>query len=403
MKFAHMADVHIGSWRDPRLKDLSIEAFIKAIEISLDNHVDFILISGDLFNTALPGIDNLKSVVKELRQLHAKKVPVYIIPGSHDFSPSGKTMIDVLEEAGLVKNVVKGTVKDDKLFLKFTVDEKTGCKITGILGKRGSLERHYYESLDIEHLEKEPGNKIFMFHSAIKELMPNDFGQMDSMELSLLPKGFDYYAGGHVHIVKEFHEQDHKLIVYPGPVFPANFSEIEKLGQGGFFIYDNGKLIREDLNVKNTFLIDIDSDHKTPQEVERAIYDMISGKQFINTIVLIKIGGKLKTGKLSDIKFKEVFERIYLQGAYFIMKNTSKVSSEEYEEIKLDEKDFEDVEDALVKEHLGQIKVKGFDAEKEYRTTKELLQALSSEKHEGEKVYEYEDRIKKEIDKILEL
>ena len=127
MKFAHMADVHIGSWRDPKLRDLSTEAFLKATLICVEQHVDFVLIAGDLFNTALPGIDNLKLVVKALRALRSQKIPVYIIPGSHDFSPSGKTMIDVLEEAGLVKNVVKGTVKDEKLFLKFTVDEKTGC------------------------------------------------------------------------------------------------------------------------------------------------------------------------------------------------------------------------------------------------------------------------------------
>jgi DNA repair protein SbcD/Mre11 len=180
MKFAHMADVHIGSWRDPRLKDLSTDAFIKAMHICIESNVDFILISGDLFNTALPGIDSLKTVVKEFKKTHMRNIPVYIIPGSHDFSPSGKTMIDVLEEAGLVINVVKGTVKEGKLFLKFTIDEKTGVKITGLLGKRGTLEKHYYEKLDIEHLEKESGRKIFMFHSAIKELMPNDYGQMDS-------------------------------------------------------------------------------------------------------------------------------------------------------------------------------------------------------------------------------
>lgn len=397
MKFAHMADVHIGSWRDPKLKELSTEAFIKAVSMALEHNVDFILISGDLFNTALPGIDSLKAVVKELRALRNKKVPVYIIPGSHDFSPSGKTMIDVLEEAGLVKNVVKGSVKDDRLFLNFTIDEKTGCKITGLLGKKGTLERNYYERLDIEHLEQEPGHKIFMFHSAIKELMPNDFGQMDSMELSLLPKNFDYYAGGHVHIVKEFSEADYPLIVYPGPVFPANFSELEKLGVGGFYVYDNGTLIREELNIKNTFLIDIDAEHKSPEEVERAVYDRISGKQFLNTIVMLKVSGRLKNGKASDIQYKEIFEKIYSQGAFFIMKNTSKLLSEEFEEIRIEEKGIEEVEDALIKEHLGQIKT-SFD---EYSFTKQLMEILASEKHEGEKVHEYDERIKKEADRLL--
>ena len=53
MKFSHIADVHIGCWRDPKLKDLSTEAFIESINESIKEKVDFILIAGDLFNTAL--------------------------------------------------------------------------------------------------------------------------------------------------------------------------------------------------------------------------------------------------------------------------------------------------------------------------------------------------------------
>ncbi len=407
MKFAHLADVHIGSWRDPKLKDLATEAFIKAMEISLHKKVDFILISGDLFNTALPGIDNLKSVVKEFKILKEKDVPVYVIPGSHDYSPSGKTMIDVLEEAGLLVNVFKGKVVDEKLQLKFTKDEKTGAKITGILGRRGTLEKLYYQDLDLEHLEKEHGKKIFMFHTSITELKPGSKSAMDSTDVSYMPKNFDYYAGGHVHIVHKFDFKDHKNVVYPGPLFPANFEELEELGNGGFYIYDDAKhehkLEREELPIKNTFKIHINCEHKSPEEVDSMICALIKGKEFINTIVLIRVAGKLKTGKVSDINFREIFNKCYTQGAFFVMRNTVKIVSAEYEEIKIDQKNPEDVEEAIIKEHLGQIKVHGFDSEIESRITREMMHLLASEKHEGEKVYEYEERVKKEVDRLLEL
>ena len=203
MKFSHIADCHIGAWRDPKLKELNIQAFFEAIDISIKENVDFILISGDLFNTALPGIDKLKDVVKVLKNLSDKEISVYLIPGSHDFSPSGRTMLDVLEQAGLCINVVKGTVENSKLRLKFTIDKKTNAKITGMLGKRGMLERSFYEELDRDSLEKEPGFKIFMFHTALTELKPKHLERMDSAPISLLPKNFDYYAGGHVHIVEK--------------------------------------------------------------------------------------------------------------------------------------------------------------------------------------------------------
>ena len=401
MKFSHLSDCHVGSWRDPRLKELSIEAFRKAIDSSISNDVDFILISGDLFNNALPSIDNLKIVVKEFQKARQKGIAVYVIPGSHDYSPSGKTMIDVLEEAGLARNVFKGHAKHGKLFLQFTIDKKSGAKITGMLGRRGTLERSYYEALDIESLEKEPGTKIFMFHSAIAEMMPKEFALMDACPLSFLPRGFEYYAGGHVHIVKHEDFKDHKNVVYPGPLFPASFPELESLGNGGFFIYEDGKIRREELNLKNTFIIDVDADHKSPQEAYGMISAEIKDKEFINTIVLIKLHGTLKAGKPSDINFHDIFEQIYSQGAFYVLKSTSRLQSEEFEEVKIEQQDMESVEDSLIKEHLSQQKT--FPKDKEYVVIKDLMKAFSSEKHEGEKVHEYEDRIRKETDRILDV
>ena len=407
MKFAHMADVHIGSWRDPKLKDLSTEAFIKATDICISKKVDFVLIAGDLFNTALPGIDGLKSVVKEFKKLKNDNIPIYVIPGSHDYSPSGKTMIDVLEEAGLLVNVFKGNIEGGKLRLTFTKDEKTGVNITGILGRRGTLEKLYYQELELNSLEHEKGKKIFMFHTSVTEMKPGSKSIMDSTDISYFPKGFDYYAGGHVHVINKYDFKDHKNVVYPGPLFPANFEELEELGCGGFYIYDDSqkenKLIREDINLKKVFKIHIDCEHKSPEEVDESINEKIKGKELVNTIVLIRVEGKLKTGKVSDINFREIFNKLYSQGAFFAMRNTVKVVSAEYEEIKIDQKNPEEVEDAIINEHLGQIKVTGMDSDKELRITKEMMHLLSSEKHEGEKVYEYEERVKKEVDRLLEL
>src|SRR3989338_545219 len=189
MKFAHIADCHIGGWREPVLREASTNAFVKSIDICIERDVDFIIISGDLFNTSLPAIDKLKIAVEKLKELKDREIPVYIIAGSHDFSPSGKTMIDVLEKAGLVKNVVRGFVdENNKLNLNFTVDRKTGAKITGMLGKKGMLEKKYYESLNLEPLEKEPGYKIFVFHTAITELKTPELEKMDSSSISLLKK-----------------------------------------------------------------------------------------------------------------------------------------------------------------------------------------------------------------------
>lgn len=471
MKFAHIADCHIGSWRDPKLRDASLEAFLMATAKSKEENVDFILICGDLFNTSLPAIDKLKIVVKKLKELKESDIAVYIIPGSHDFSPSGKTMLDVLENAGLVINVVKGKVIENKLSLVFTEDKKTGAKITGLLGKKGMLEMSYYEALDKESLEQEQGFKIFMFHTALTELKPKELEDMDSAPVSLLPKGFDYYAGGHVHIISHQNLEGYNSIVYPGPLFPNNFKEIEELKHGGFYIYEDGNLTYCPIIIYPIVSLNLNCNNKTPQEIRKELLDWLEKEiellkaikddnklnkitelnkateldkttELNKTIVTIRLFGLIKEGKISDINLDEIFEQLYQKGIYFVMKNTNKLTTTEFEEIKINLEKSNDIEEALIKEHIGKVKLnlKQLKAEPEVteqkegiqtteqkeetseqkketnehqeeinehneqiNTIKQLMTSLDLEKMEGERVVDFEQRIKDNFKKLLQI
>lgn len=408
MKFAHLADCHIGSWRDPKLRDIAVKAFSKAVDLCIDKNLDFVLISGDLFNTSLPAVDNLKQTVEELKKLNDNNIPVYAIAGSHDFSPSGKTMLDVLEKAGLMINVAKADITDDdKIRLKFTIDKKTGAKITGLLGKKGSLEKSYYEALLRDELEQEEGYKIFLFHSALTELKPESLKNIESHPISLLPKNFNYYAGGHPHYIYNKQEENYGLIAYPGPLFPNNFKELEELERGGFYLVtvENNETSVEyhPIQIHNLHSIKINATHKAPEQVESEIIQAIKELELNNTIITLRVEGVLDSGKPSDINFKDIFSALYDKSAYFVMKNTAKLTTKEFEEIKVQPSSVEEVENKLIKEHIGQIKVAGFDLEKEETLTKELMHVLSTSKQEGETVSVFETRIKDEVDKILEL
>jgi hypothetical protein len=403
MRFAHLADCHIGSWRDPKLRDISSKAFNKGVDICIEKNMDFIVIAGDLFNTSLPPLDSLKETVSKLKQLKDKEIAVYIVPGSHDFSPSGKTMLDVLENAGLLTNVAKGFVENNKLKLNFTIDKRTGAKITGMIGRKGMLEKNYYENLEKENLEKEQGYKIFIFHTALTEFKSKDLEKMDSCPLSLLPKNFNYYAGGHPHLIFDTEEQDYGLIAYPGPLFPNNFRELEKLGNGGFYIVENNKLEWQPVMIYNTYSIKINCENKTCEEIIQEILAEIKNKEFNDTIVTIRLEGTLKSGRVSDINFKEIFDRLYEKSAYFVMKNTVALKTKEFEEIKVDIGSVEDIEDSLIREHLGQIKLNNFKLKDEEKLTKELIKIFSLEKLEGERNIDFERRLNNELNKILNL
>ena len=381
-----MADCHIGSWKDPVLNEAAVSAFSQAVKICINRNVNFILISGDLFNTSLPAIDKLKRVASDLKLLKDSGIPVYVIAGSHDFSPSGKTMIDVLEKAGLMINVVKGNVDEkNNLHLKFTLDNKTGAKITGMLGKKGMLEKKYYENLAREELEKESGYKIFMFHTALSEFKPEELHSMEAAPLSMLPKNFNYYAGGHVHYVFRAKEKDYGEIVYPGPLFPNSFREVEKLGFGGFFIVEDGNAERIPVKIYDVARISIDCENMVPTKVNAELADEIEGGNFSKSIVTIRLSGRLSEGKISDIDFKSAMSRIMEKGGAAVLKNTSSLTSRQFEAVRISGS-VEGVEEKLIDEHHAQL---GCSKEE----LMAIMKALSAEKAEGERAADFETRV----------
>ena len=49
VKFAHLSDCHLGVWRNEILNQMGYDAFTQTINKILEEEVDFIIISGDLF------------------------------------------------------------------------------------------------------------------------------------------------------------------------------------------------------------------------------------------------------------------------------------------------------------------------------------------------------------------
>ncbi len=400
MKFAHLADCHIGSWRDPKLRDIGIKSFEKAIEICLKENVAFILISGDLFNTSLPPIDLIKETAAILQKARDHDISVYIIPGSHDYSPSNKTMLDVLEKTGILENVTKFEEVDGKIELKFTID-KTNTKITGIYGKRSGLDRFVYNKLNKTNLEKEPGFKIFMFHCGINEFKTIAFEKLDFESLSSFPKNFNYYAGGHIHSIFDQRVPGYGLFAFPGPLFPNNFEEIETLKHGSFIIADvNGEINIKRIPVKfyDTVSFDIDVNNLSSQEATSKILKSIN-KDVEEKIITLRISGVLKSGKINDINFKDIYSK--LEKAFTVLKNTNKLTTKEYEQLKIETGSLTDVEASIINTFSSKNssnEIFNFDQE---QLITELVKTLSLEKDEAEKTAEFESRLLSNAIKVL--
>ncbi|OKY78733.1 MAG: DNA repair exonuclease SbcD [Candidatus Methanohalarchaeum thermophilum] len=407
MKFAHMADTHLGAWSSQEMKKLVSKAFEKAIDRCIGNNVDFILISGDLLETSRPSTGALSTAAKKLREVNDAGIDVYLVPGSHDFSPSGNTMLNVLQSADLIENVVRGKPTDDgKLLLKFT-RAREEVKITGMPGRKRSLESKSYEELDREGLEKEDGFKVFMFHSALDEYKPEIYKEMDSLPLSLLPKNFDYYAGGHVHKKGVFEEDRYPKIVFPGSLFPVNFKELEEFENGGFYIVEvnNGELdiSREEIEVCDIVSKKFDAQNKSPEEINNQIKNTMKDLDVRGKVVTIRVKGTLKSGRTTELNLGKIKSILIDRGAVSVKSNTRKLSTKEYEEVKVKADDKNELEDKLIKENIGQFELEDYSKQEKVELAKNLYQELSDERNEGEKKKDYRSRVAENVIQTLDL
>jgi exonuclease SbcD len=410
-KFAHITDCHLGSWRNPKLRELNLQAFEKSISISIKEQVDFILITGDFFDVNIPQLAPVKRAVEILKQARDSGIAVYMIYGSHDFNTANISMIDILHSAELFIKPTDFQTNTDSVILKFFVDKKTGAKITGISGRKVGLDREMYEKLDKKNLEMEDGFKIFLLHKGIQEILPLDMNFRDSLPISLVPKGFDYYGGGHIHKRVE-KKINGSVIVYPGPLFGSSFQDLEETAKGekrGFYIISFDKKILDcrfiEINLVDILYNEIVSSKWNSETLEGEITKNISGLEVKNKIVLIKVKGKL-LGKRSNIDFGKFSLDISNRGALMSFINTNNLSTDETKVIAVHSDNKFDIEREIFHESIKNFqsepalsdkvkkqinsKLTGKTGE---RISISLLEILRNEKLENENTSTYDDRI----------
>jgi DNA repair exonuclease SbcCD nuclease subunit len=260
-----------------------------------------------------------------------------------------------------------------------------GIAIYGYPGKKSGLEIPELRKIKLNDC---PGMfKIFMLHTTIdkaKGTLPTD-----AIETDLLPPA-DYYALGHLHM--DFQYQN---FVYPGPIFPNNFQELEDLRNGSFYIVDSEKtnsLEKVELKIKETILIEVEI--KNSLVATEQIISEIEKRDVEDKIILLRLSGELETGSNSDIKFPQIEEAVARKKAYFLLKNTHELKTKEVE-MNFEIKNIDNIEEEAIDVYSQQNPV-DFN-----RFIPQLINSLSIEKQEGEKIESFTNRILDETKKIL--
>ena len=413
MLFAHLSDIHLGFQKHDALQKIEQQVFEKALDECISRKVNFILIPGDMFHVNIPEMRVQKFAFAKFKDVNDAGIPVYVVYGSHDFSPVANSVIDLLSEIGYITKITKAKSNEDgSISLDFLMDPKTGAKIAGLSGLKVGKDREWYEKLDRTTLEAESGFKIFLFHGGISDMKTDSGMDGDNMPLSLLPKGFSYYAGGHMHKFNHQEFLDYSHVVYPGTPFAGYHSDLEENAKGqkrGFVLVEFEDKIKDIslVELENTSyeIIEIDAKNRNSESVNKELLEKTQGIDPADKTVIIKIQGEMSKGKTSDVDVSTIRESLYSRDVLTVEISKNKLTSKEYSitEAKGDSK--EEIESNIFKENIGQLRFneKKLLEDSGVSLAKKLLLELGQQKLENEKNAEYEDRIRENVFGVLEL
>jgi DNA repair exonuclease SbcCD nuclease subunit len=385
------------------MRDLEKQVLNDTVGKCIELSVDFVLISGDIFHVGIPDLSVVNDSIRIFRKLQDANIPLYAIYGSHDYTPNGTSIIDILETAGILTNVMKARTDDEGyVVLDFVKDQGTGAKLTGISARKVGLESKVYERLDKKRLEYEKGFKIFAFHSGITEFKPAFLGDMETVPISNFPKGFDYYAGGHIHKRDEFNIPGYPMVVFPGPLFTGYGKDIEDTARGvkrGFYVVTfDDKLESVQFVPVRGFdgeFFEYDATGKNSGQAAKELGQKIDQLQVNGKVVIVRVRGELSGGKTSDIDSLELRRRLSSRGAVYVQFNRFSLTTREYEGNKMSGDDVPAIESNYFRENIGSIRLtqphlKGTDG---VESAKELLRNLRQQQKMGETKRDYEGRV----------
>lgn len=212
--FIHAADLHLdspfkGLADTPahifqEIKESTFLVLDRLVEAAVARHVDFILITGDLFDNEKQSLKAQIRLKKAFERLEEKGINVYLSYGNHDY----------------IKGNIHKVTYPDNVFIfpddvvRAFLYEKDGIPLASISGF-SYVNRTVDINKTSEYSIQYPKAvfQIAMLHGSIQGNVEHDtYAPFKLSELA--SKDFDYWALGHIH--KRAILKENPSIVYPG-------------------------------------------------------------------------------------------------------------------------------------------------------------------------------------------
>ena len=193
VRIAHLSDTHLG-YRQYNLEERELDIYEVMDEIAdkiLDERVDIVIHSGDLFDSYRPPAQAYYCLKNFLRKLEGK-TKIFSILGDHDIPkrrgmPPHRLFEDKIKILGLGE-------------AEYKLEKLNGQEI--LIAGISNVTRRYSDFLvrelkKLDTIAEKHDESILIIHQAIDKFLP--FEGVYEIRLEDLPRNFSYYALGHIH------------------------------------------------------------------------------------------------------------------------------------------------------------------------------------------------------------
>ena len=237
MKFAHIADLHIGK----RVHDFSMledQRYIleEMLRIFDEKKVDGVLIAGDVYDKTVPSAEAVQVFDDFITKLAKMEMPIYMISGNHDSAERLAFGAQLFENDGVyISPVYEGEVK------KVEVEDVYGTVNIWLLPfLKPATVRHALQREDINTYEEgvvaalqgceidTEQRNILVAHQFVTGADRSDseetsVGGLDNVSAEVF-EDFDYVALGHIHRAQKMGRE---TLRYSGTPLKYSFSEAD--------------------------------------------------------------------------------------------------------------------------------------------------------------------------------
>lgn len=252
-RFIHAADIHLGNQQYglAEREDDFYRAFLCVVDHACREHVDFVLISGDLLHKASQtDARALLQATIALKRLRGARIPVIAIEGNHELQQKVDTVSfpQYLNSVDLIHLLdIESDRFGGKTFRPWDAESRAGGYFD--LGQVRIFGMRYMGAQTGRVVEELAGGVdrgdaefvIMMMHAGVEGEIPHMHGGLTMAQMAPLRGSVDYVALGHVH--KKLEREG--WIYNPGSTEVCSMDEIGPAWPHGFFDVDiqNGRAI----------------------------------------------------------------------------------------------------------------------------------------------------------------